>query len=214
MKKILFTLLIWVAFSASASSQENSSEFLFDDYKDAIVYFKTNQQSNEKVNYNLLDEKLYFVDRQDNRIKIVSDVKQIALIKVDDRKFLLDDDGMREVVSSVPLIYVKYKAKIQKKPSKVAFGGTSQVSSTTEYAVLRDGGSHAILKNDEMEVRSLYNEYWIEKDGKKKKFTQFKQFIKIYSKHKEQLEEYIKDNNVDFEDVEAIIELCRYAESL
>lgn len=214
MKKILFTLLIWGGFSMLTSSQEKLLGYLFDDYKDATVHFKGNQQSNEKVNYNLLDGKLYFIDRQDNRIKVVSDVDKIAFVKVGDRSFLLDGDGMKEVVSTSPLIYVKYNAKSRKKPSKAAYGGTSQVSSSTSYAELRDGGSHAFMKNDEIEIHSHYNEYWIEKGGKKRKFAQFKQFIKIYSKHKEQLEQYIKDNNVNFEDVKAIIELCRYAEGL
>ncbi|MDH6311016.1 hypothetical protein M2451_003905 [Dysgonomonas sp. PFB1-18] len=214
MKRILFTLLIWTGFISLALSQENLSGYLFDSYKEAIVHFKGNLQSNERVNYNLLDGKLYFIDRQDNKIKVVSDVDKIAFVKVGDRSFLLDGDGMKEVVSTSPLIYAKYNAKGRKKPSKAAYGGTSQVSSSTSYAELRDGGSHAFLKSDEIEIHSHHNEYWIEKDGKKRKFTQFKQFIKIYSAHKEQLEQYIKDNNINFEDVKAIIELCRYAEGL
>lgn len=214
MKRILFTLLIWIGFFSLVLSQHNLSEYLFDDYKDATVHFKGNLKSNERVNYNLLNGKLYFIDKHDNKIKVVSDIEKIAFIKVRDRNFLLDNDGLKEVVSTLPLVYVKYNAKSRRKPSKAAYGGTSQVSSSANYTELRDGGSHAFLKNDDVEIFLHYNEYWIEKDGKKKKFTQFKQFIKIYSGHKEQLEQYIKDNNINFEDAEAIVELCRYAENL
>ena len=58
------------------------------------------------------------------------------------------------------------------------------------------------------------NYYWIIKNGKKKQFKSFTQFVKLYPKQKEQLNQYIQDNNIKFEDTEAIIKLCFYGESL
>ena len=214
MKRTLLVLLSWMAFIPIVVSQENLSAFLFDEYKDAIVYFKGNRQSGEKVNYNMIDDKLYFVDKKDNQVKVVSGIENIVYIKVGERSFLIEEDGMKEVVSSEPLIYVQYKAKVQRKATKGAYGGTSKVSSASSYTELRDGGAHALVKNYETEASSYYNYYWIEKNGKKRKFTDFKQFLKIYSKQKKDLEKYIDDKKISFEDVNAIIELCIYAENL
>lgn len=47
-----------------------------------------------------------------------------------------------------------------------------------------------------------------------KQFRNFKQLAKIYSKHRVEVEKYIEDNKVNFEDVDQIVKLCAYADSL
>lgn len=47
-----------------------------------------------------------------------------------------------------------------------------------------------------------------------KQFRNFKQLAKIYSKHHAEVEKYIEDNKVNFEDVDQIVKLCAYADSL
>ena len=215
MKRLTLILLMCGAFCVASSSQNRDLGFLFDIYKDGTIHFKGNTHSPEKINYNLIDNKLYFVDKKDGQIKIVSDISRILYIKVEDRSFLFYKDGLKEVVSTTPLIYVQYNVKSQKKASKVGYGGTSQLSSTTNYAVLRDGGAESVLKEDEREITDHYNYYWIEKDNKKKRFANFKDFVKIYPKQKaSDIEKYIQQNNIEFEDIEAIVELCKYAEGL
>ena len=47
-----------------------------------------------------------------------------------------------------------------------------------------------------------------------KQFRNFKQFAKIYSKHRAEIEKYIGENKVNFENVDQIVKLCSYADSL
>ena len=47
-----------------------------------------------------------------------------------------------------------------------------------------------------------------------KEIKNMKQFIKFYSKHKEVLEGYIKENNIQFNDAHQMLQLVQYAHSL
>ena len=53
-----------------------------------------------------------------------------------------------------------------------------------------------------------------EQKGKKKPFKNFNQFLKLYPKQKEELKRFIKENNVDFNNVQQISILCMHAESI
>ena len=45
-------------------------------------------------------------------------------------------------------------------------------------------------------------------------FKNFNQFLKLYPKQKEELKRFIKENNVDFNNVQQISILCMHAESI
>ena len=76
------------------------------------------------------------------------------------------------------------------------------------------GGQRFDFESEKLLLGNHYNIYWIEKDGKKKEFANFKKLLKIYSARKEELERYIKENNVKFDDAQQVLKLCVYAESL
>lgn len=213
MKNYRLLLLSWIAFFSLILQAQEKREFLFEEYQDAMVYFKGLLQSQEKVNYHLVKNKLYFIDKGDGRIKELSDIGNILVIKVGDREFVPTRDGMQEMFPTTPLIYVQYRAKGIPKAPKGAYG-VAQGAAITTYSEFREGGAHAKLKEYDYEIKEYYNDYWIEKNDKKRAFKDFKQFLKLYPKHKTVLQEYIREKNVDFMDVQAMIALCLYAESL
>ncbi len=193
---------------------QNNSPYLFGDFEAATVYFNNGRQSDEKVNYHLPSNKIRFIDKKDKVIKEVSDTQMLDSIVVGKRVFIPDSvhEGWFEILSEKPVVQVQYFAKTKPKGKQVGFGGTSELTRTSTYQYL-DGGA-LILKEPEMEVVGYYNYYWIFKDGKRKQFKSLAQFVKLYPKQKAQLNQYIQDNHINFEDVEAIVKLCLYAESL
>lgn len=208
-------LMLFVATTLCLMLQaQKKSEFMFEDYQDAVVHFKGLLRSNEKVNYHFASNTFYFVDKKDDRVKVLDNLDNIIIIKIGDREFIPEKDVMLEMLPTTPLIYVQYNAKTIQKAPKGAFSMTQEGASVSTYTEFRDGGTHNKLKAHDQEVKEYYNYYWIEKNNKKKVFKDFKQFLKLYPKHKTVLQEYIKENNVDFLDVKAIVDMCLYAESL
>ena len=81
MKKCLL-LFYWACTVCMLYAQDkNTSSFLFDDFQEAVVYFKNGSQFREKMNYNILANKFYFVDRVDNKVKALSNPQDIQVIK-------------------------------------------------------------------------------------------------------------------------------------
>ena len=213
MRRQLCVLLIFnIGFVLTVMSQQKGPEFLFRESQDAKVYFLDGSFSNEKINYNVRGNELYFIDKSDGFEKIVSSTEKIRVIKVDNRNFILVKGHLQEVLPTTPPIYVEYLAKIQTKAQNAGYGSTSQTSSITSYSI----GQQGLLAPEAKEIEAMgfnYN-FWIEKNGSKKQFSNFRQFLKIYSKHKNVLDEYIKSNNIEFNNIEGIVNLCLYAESL
>ena len=215
MKKMNFLLVILLAFSALVKADEKAASFLFPEYQKADVIYSNGLQSNESVNYNLIDEKLYFIDKSDNRIKIVSDIQSIAAIRLNERTFFLNDNGLRELIVSEPVeLCVQYKAQHHIVNSTVGYGGTSSVASVSTYANYRAGGQQTIIKQPDVQVSAMYNCYWIGKGKVLYKFIDKKQFVKIYGKYKQKLNEYIDNKKVDFNSITQVSDLVKYAESL
>ena len=213
MKRQLCILLIFnLGFVLTAMSQTSNSNFLFKEYQEAKIFFTGGVVSNEKVNYNVKDKDLYYIDRSDGDEKIVTNPENIRVIKIEDRTFLLVKGSLQEVLPTTPPIYVEYLPKVQTKAQNAGYGSTSQTSAISSYSMGRQG--ELILESKELETTGLNNCYWVERNGDKKKFTNFTQFMKIYSKHKKVLDEHIKTNDINFNNVGDIVNLCLYAESL
>ncbi|MGV3761722.1 hypothetical protein [Parapedobacter sp.] len=214
MKPVYCLLLMVAPLAMPGYAQDSLSPFLFDDYYDAVVHFHGGQTSAEKVNYNLVESALYFIDMRDGQVKVVADYRGIDSLVIAGRIFLLDGENALEKVSSNPTVYIRFNANSTQKPPPVAYGGTSKLASVDVYSTAFFQGLGSDRKTPEQEVSKIYHDYMIELDGKRKKFSSFKQFHRIYRDHREALEKYLMEKELDFNDVKGIIALCRYAESL
>jgi len=212
-QKLCLSLIFTIGIVLTAFSQQEPSGFLFTEYQDAQVYV-AGTFSNEKVNYNVMDKQLYYIDQRDGLVRIVDNMSRIRIIKMDNRNFIpVPSGGLQEALPTTPPIFVEYLPKVKRKGQQVGYGGTSELTSTNASHYLGREG-YILPEKQDIVATSLYNCYWIEKNGKKKKFANFKQFVKIYPENKAILDEYIKMNNVEFNNSEEIVKLCLYAESL
>ena len=84
-----YLLLFYLACSVCMlhAQDKESSPYLFNDFQEATVYFKDGSQYHEKMNYNLLVDKFYFIDHIDNKVKVLSNPQDIQIIKFGNRVF-------------------------------------------------------------------------------------------------------------------------------
>lgn len=214
MKKLLSALcLVYCAvFTVCAQETESTSPFLFDEYKEAIVFMKDMSRVRGKLNLYRPTGEFHFIDEQDkNQIKILSQPEKITMIRFGNRIFLPLEKGAVEVLSSNPLLHVQYKASIQDKGKTVGYGGTSSLVNVKSYSSNRSG-TGVVSDPLQLVVGNLYNVYYIGK--KQKEISSMKQLLKYYSKHKETLEKYIKEKDIEFNNALQIMQLVQYAHSL
>lgn len=216
MKQIF--LLISLLFTASigwAQSEKNKiSPYLFEKFMPANVMFKDGSRYKETMNYNLLTNKFCFLEKKDNRIQEVTNQEDILTVKIDGRVFYQEHNCAIEVLPTNPPLFVQYKVHIRKEADKGAYGSTSETTSISTFAGVNANGTRYDFSPEALIVGKRYQHYWLEKDGKRKAFRSFKQFIKLYPEHKAVLKNFIKDNGLDIDNVEHVKALCVHAESL
>lgn len=197
------------------SQDRERSPYLFENFENAVVFFKDGSQYHEKMNYNLLVDKFFFIDRADNKVKVLSNPQDVHIIKFGNRTFYTEGSSGIEILPISPVLYVQYKGNMRKEASKGAYGMPSETTSARTYAGINaNNGQRYNFDPEKMILSSRYNIYWIEYKGKKKAFKNFKQFLKLYPKKQEELQRFIKENKVNFNDVQQISRLCIHAGSL
>lgn len=214
MKPTSCLLLLLTVLSMPGYGQEPLSAYLFDDYHDAVVYFRDGRKSAEKVNYNLVESALYFIDKRDGQVKVVSNYQAIDSLIIARRTFLLDGNTALEKVSPAPIVYIRFNASSKYKPQTIGYGLSSELASVDAYSSASFQGIRTDLQGKEREVSKISHDYIIEKAGKRSRFSSFKQLYRIYPGQRATLEQYVAQHELDFNDVAGMIALCRYAGSL
>ena len=198
-----------------AQSEENKiSPYLFDKFMPADVFFKDGTRYKETMNYNLLTNKFCFLEKINNKIQEVTNPEDILSVKIDGRVFYQENNYAIEVLPTNPPLFVQYKVHIRKEADKGGYGSTSETTAVRTYAGVNANGTRYDFSTEALIVGKRYQHYWIEKNGKRRTFKNFKQFIKLYPDHKVALEQFIEDNHLKIDNVEHVKALCVHAETL
>lgn len=207
-------LAVFISYAQHTDSIMNQSVYLFEKFEKSEVYFRDGTRYNETINYNLLTNQFYFIHKTSKEVQAVTNPQDIYMVKVNGRCFYQEKGYAVEIIPTNPPLFVQYKAHIRKEADKGAYGTTSETSSIRTYGGFGANGNRFDLTAEALIVGKRYQHYWLEKGGKRKPFKNFKQFMKIYPKQKMALEQFIKKNKLDIDNVEDVKMLCMYAESL
>jgi len=168
--------------------------------------------SNEALfNYNSLTEEMIF----DNKgVKLaVGQLDQIDTIFVKGRKFVPVNKKFAEVIyRSKYTLFVEHKCSLKDPGKPAGYGGTSQTSATTSYSSYFSGGQVYELKLPEGYETKPYIEYWLRKDQIMNKFLSIRQLTKLFGDKESLAKDYIKKQNVKYDDLPGIIETIKFLE--
>lgn len=214
MKKVFLLLIVFAWVKTSFAQEVDPALFLFDDYTEGTVLMKNGAKSKGKLNFYLPKGEFFYIDDQDgNKIKALANSDDVYLIEIGSRRFFPSEDGGLEILSPDPAFYVRHCITFQQKEKTVGFGGTSTLGQVKTYSGNSGGDAFTSIPID-IKPGNRYNIYWVEQKGKQKEVRNMKQFIKLFSKQKAQLQEYIDAKNVDFNNPEQMLSLFRYANQL
>lgn len=214
--KRLFLFLLSLAYllnGASAQTREKTG-FLFDQFKDGIVFYRDGRQFGVPLNYNLITNQYVFIDKNDgNQEKEFTEASLIVAIEVDGHTFLPPSEGATEVIQTEPPFYVTYEGTIRNEKG-VAFGGSTQTASVDSYNQIRGVGQVGGADGTKKSVAAVNKEYKIKIGKKRKRFSNEKQFLKLFPMQKEVLAQYIEEKQVDFDQIRQVLELYNHARLL
>jgi len=204
-KKLLSLLFVFLA--CSAFSQEN---YLFEKFVVGNIY-KKNTITPATLNYNLFTSNM--VVKDGSKLKTLEKINEIDYIAVGNEKFMpLDDYSFGKVIIDGGLtLLLKYSGNVVKTDNSV-----KNISKTALNKLLNS--ENPIPVGITIEKDSVF---YFCKERKSNKFyfpgTNIEKathagIIKLFTKNKAEIEEYIKENNIDFSSVRSLIKLTNFCE--
>lgn len=210
----LFASFAYLLSSTFAQSTEELSGFLFNQFKEGVVYYRDGRQFGVPLNYNLITRQFVFIDKKDdNQKKEFSEVNMIVAIEVEGRSFLSPVEGATEIIQAEPPFYVSYEGSIRREKT-VAYGGKTQTASVDSYSQTLGVGRGGSAEDIQKSVASVNKEYQIKIGKKNKRFSTEKQFLKLFPEQKKTLTHYLEEKQVDFDNITQVLALYNYACSL
>lgn len=215
MNRLIVTLvLIIITGSSKLIAQIDSTQFLLRNFEDGQVFFKDGRVFDASLNYSLFVKKFLFLDQQDNSIKEFSEPEMVSTIKIGKRVFLPTKNGATEVLQSDPYISVQYRGTLKREGKEIGYGGRSETSAVDGLATYHSGSTGYKLETEKFILSRIDKIFRIEYNGKQYRFLNEKQFLKAFSNQKEVLMKYIKENEIDFNDIDDVLKLYNYAVKL
>jgi hypothetical protein len=218
--KFGLALMLFFAFFLSTNNiiaQKGESrplpQFLFTDFSKGTIKMKAGATYSATLNYNTVDEE--FVMNQNGTYIALIDIEKIDTLYLNNRKFVPFDKVFLEVIVGQRLpIFIQQKSRYSPVGSKSAYGLTSQTNGPTAVAVVRGANQVRFLDMPENVEVTYAPIYWIKIDGRFNKFTNERQFIKLFPGKEDALKEFMKKKRIDIKRKEDLFILDRFAESL
>jgi hypothetical protein len=165
------------------------------------------------LNYNIVTGNMVFM--QKGQIYDMINYNAVDTVYMQGRKFIPVGKVFYEVTLEATLpLFIQYKGKIQLPPKPAAYGGTSEISSSTYINNLSLGNDVYRLKNDPNLIIKPETVYWISINNSLSSFQTEKQLLIILPDLKNEIKQYIKQNKLKFANPGDIRKLIVYCNSL
>lgn len=191
--------------------------YRFEHFRQGEVHFQNGTQANARLNYNLLLEEVQFIDITGDTMSL-ADEHLIKQIRLGGNTFYYDEkSGFVEVIAD----YTPVKLTIHQKFTTVnaekmgAYGQSSAVSSIKNYnsiATTNGQRQNLTLKGDVvLAIESTF--YLVDQNNRIYKANK-SAFRKIFPEQKQAIQEYVKQEAIDFNDEEDLKKLLQYSSEL
>jgi len=214
MKKLLYVILCTIITYSGYTQQQVpiDSHYIFPEFLKGTILMKSGIKNEALLNYNSLSEEMVF-DNKGTKLAL-GQPELIDTIFINGRRFFLMNKKFVELVyKSKYALFVEHKCNIKDPGKPAGYGGTSQTSATTSYSSYLSGGQVYGLKLPTGIETEPYIEYWLSKDGKQSKFLNIRQLSKLFSEKEDKVKEYLKKNDVKFNNQESLIGFIKFVET-
>lgn len=213
MKIRLILLLLISALSSTLLAQDKKTPFLFDKFEKGTLFFKDGTRGESLFNYNTVDEKLVFIS-PDSAVMEIANPSKTTIAKIGERVFEHVRNGMyyeRIEVAPNTLLYVRWHSTMLSEGKAGAYGTKSTASSVESKSSMYGTSGYAELSVNESFAVKSKNNYFMKVKNKFKNVTDVSSFVKLFKENKEDVEKYIKEENIDWgnlEDVKKTVAYC------
>lgn len=197
---------------AQSDTLKHPEQFLFPEFSRGKVSMKTGNNLDLLLNYNIISEKMVFV--QNGKILGLGNSGSVDTIYILDKKLVPVGKAFFVVLAENPVsIFIQYKGSIQQPPKMDSYGRASEASSTTSVNSLKVGKEFYTLTDQDIVIKKEIV-YWIRLNNSMQSFRDANQLIKIFPDFKNEIRLYIKQNKPKFGNNDDILKLTSYCNGL
>ena len=195
--------------SAQPSAKVKYPQYLFSDFTEGVIKFKTGQSQTQKINYNTISEKMVF--QRDDKNLDMANIESIDTIIIQEREFVHIEKSFYEVLVNAPVsLFIQHKSDLTEQGSPSGYGGVSQTSAINVFSSVSLSG-----RTFNMEVPPEYTitpspVYWIRDGEKFSSFLTIRQLQKILTKEKNEVKKFIDQNHIKIENKDGLIKLVNF----
>lgn len=215
MKRTLYILIFILSFSTSYSQSKGVelSHYLFPEFTQGVILMKSGITNKTLLNYNSLTQEMIF-EKNGKKLAIgLEELKLVDTVTISDRKFFILNDKFIELIyHSECDLYVEHLCSVIEPGKPAGYGGTSETTATNSYSSVYAGGRVYELKLPDGYVTKPYIYYWLKRNGELHKFINMRQLMKLYDDKEDLYKAYVKNNVVEYNNQESIVQLIKYLE--
>ncbi len=188
------------------------------------IYYGDGKTSEYEMNYNfLLDEVRYKTRR--GRIHALQLRPRFEKIVIADKTLVYDTEKgyLERLHSGKANLYIKHEVNVSTMPvRRGAYGTTDHTASIGQATIHQPGAEFHVRevrlanpRSQELEITLRYNKNFVfEKNGEKTKINNRRQLLRKFPDYGSELRNFVRQNNIDFDDKQDMIKLAGYIESL
>jgi hypothetical protein len=220
-RSILAALCLAVQVTVWTQNSQPSVQrpYFYDEFKSGIAFFSSGEVSVAEFNYNFVLQEMQFLDRRNNN-QILNLVRQSSLTHIEIGKDIFvpaGKTGYAVVIQDGPVTLMK-KRHLIRYAKKTGAYGTSATTASIDLVDYLSTGVDLVTSQSTQFFNPEYsylekNEYFLMKNKKTYTATR-KNFLRLFSEIKPQLEKFISENNIDFRNEQHLRGLTKYANSL
>ncbi|MBN1388999.1 MAG: hypothetical protein JW965_11170 [Bacteroidales bacterium] len=213
---VLFIFIILISgndvVKAQITVSDNIPQYLFNRFADGLIVKKSGEKVLASLNYNIVTEEMIFLEN--DRFMALGNLQSIDTVYLNNMIFLPAGDAFYElaVIGKVKLL-VQFSGTVQVEGEDVGYGITSKTSRVTSLSALTNSGVLYNMDLPENLKVSRKITYHVEVDGERERFINKRAFLRIFKDKKKELDRYIKEENVEFDNYNDIVSLVKYMNS-
>jgi hypothetical protein len=188
-------------------------EFLNKDFKPGRLTFKDNTHNDTKLNYNMLNGEIMFINPGGDTLAIAKEqMLNINRVIIDTASFMYDKGYLQIVLENKEgSLAKKQQYRVLSKEKIGGYNMPSSTSSIDSYTRFEDGRNnpHSLTVRENITLQ-LKTDYYIGDQYNLHILVNKKNLEKIFFKKRDQLETYLKQHTVDFKNEDDLKALFIY----
>ena len=188
---------------------KNNSQFYFPEFIEGTVKLKTGKIVERPLNYNLLSEKMTFVDK--GKVFDLTNPEAVDTVYIRNKKFIFYNNVFLQVAIEGPVsLFFEHTGTAVSTGHEGPYGTKSQTTGPTSLKrLVNDANTYNLELPEEFKVvRSFVT--WVKVGDEMNKVSTTKQFIKLFPGKQDILKQFIKKNRLKIDKTQDVEEMVKF----